>query len=424
MPDFSWRSLLDGAARVEHPALRQPVSLIVDDPAPAYNPAHFHSGFRRGPLRIPPTLIDQFADLIEATGIRGKFSVIPNPFGLGRVDREVQGVDAAELGHFLDVVRARIAPRMDITPEVLTHWNALDLGTGRLLPLWEHVWSRQQTRHSLTPYLSLALEILNNVDLPCGGMTSPWDFGDGVEDDYAEALLDAQRAVNGRGLTWYFLHSDAAAPHVPPRLALFRPEAGEAVVSIVTCDSVDFGQALWWGDDPQPDLLLSADGHGRLAEVIRAGGPAVWHTHWQTIFGHGTPRGLDGVRAIAERIEAHFGDRIGWIGCDALVRYTAAAAAVSLSPLGEPDSAHDPLDGPSARPPAIARWQTRAPFACRDFTLSLTRREPVREVLIDDVPMQRATSRADLAEGRFLHEQDRLTLCWSLEGTQLIGVEA
>jgi len=45
-------------------------------------------------------------------------------------------------------------------------------------------------------------------------------------------------------------------------------------------------------------------------------------------------------------------------------------------------------------------------------------------VLIDDVPMQRATSRADLAEGRFLHEQDRLTLCWSLEGTQLIGVEA
>ena len=424
MPDFSWRSLLDGAARVEHPALRQPVSLIVDDPAPAYNPAHFHSGFRRGPLRIPPTLIDRFAHLIEATGIRGKFSVIPNPFGLGRVDRAVQGVDAAELGHFLDVVRARIAPRMDITPEVLTHWNALDLGTGRLLPLWEHVWSRQQTRHSLTPYLSLALEILNNVDLPCGGMTSPWDFGDGVEDDYAEALLDAQRAVNGRGLTWYFLHSDAVAPHVPPRLALFRPEAGEAVVSIVTCDSVDFGQALWWGDDPQQDLLLSADGRGRLGEVIRAGGPAVWHTHWQTIFGHGTPRGLDGVRAIAERIEAHFGDRIGWIGCDALARYTAAAAAVSLSPLGEPDSAHDPLDGPSARPPAIARWQTRAPFACRDFTLSLIHREPVREVRIDDAPLQRATSRADLAEGRFLHEQDLLTLCWSLEGTQRISIDA
>ena len=424
MPDFNWRSLLDGAAQVEHPALRQPVSLIVDDPAPGYNPAHFHSGFRRGPLRIPPTLIDQFADLIEATGIRGKFSVIPNPFGLGRVDREVQGIDAVELGHFLDVVRARIAPRMDITPEVLTHWNALDLGTGRLLPLWEHVWSRQQTRQSLAPYISLALEILNNVDLPCRGMTSPWDFGDGVEDHYADALLDAQRAINGQGLTWYFLHSDGVALHVPPRLALFRPEAAEAVISIVTCDSVDFGQALWWGDDPQPDLLLSADGHGRLAEVIRAGGPAVWHTHWQTIFGHGTPRGLDAIRAVAERMEAHFGDRIGWIGCDALARYTATAAAVSLSPLGKPDGTSEATGDMPGSQPASARWQTNAPFACRNFTLSLAHPRPVRGVRIDDVPLQRAASRASLAEGRYLHEQDRLVLCWSLEGTQRISIDA
>ena len=424
MSDFMWRSLLDGAARVEHPALRQPVSLIVDDPAPGYNPAHFHSGFRRGPLRIPPTLIDQFADLIEATGIRGKFSVIPNPFGLGQVDREVQGVDAAELDHFLRVVRTRIAPRMDITPEVLTHWNALDLATGRLLPLWEHVWSRQQTRESLIPYLSLALEILNNVDLPCAGMTSPWDFGDRVEDGYAAALLDAQRVVNGHSFTWYFLHSDGVARHVPPRLALFRPESAEAVVSIVTCDSVDFGQALWWGDDPQPDLLLSPDGQGRLGEVIRAGGPAVWHTHWQTIFGHGTPRGLDAIRAITERIGKHFGEQVGWIGCDALARYTAAAAAVSLSPIGRPANVPDPRGGLLGGPDSLDRLQTIAPFPCRDFTLSLEHRGPVSAVRIDDVPLQRAASRASLAEDCYLHEQDRLTICWPLQGTQRISVEA
>ena len=189
---FCWRSLPNGNARVEHPALRQPVSLIVDDPVPAYNPAHFHSGFRLGPLRIPPTLIDRFADLVEETGIRGKFSVIPYPFGLGRVDREVQGVSGAELRHFLDVVRERIAPNLDITPEVLTHWNALDLQTGRLLPYWEHVWSHDQTHDSLVPYLSLALEILNAVDLPCSGMTSPWNFGEAIEGVYAEALLSAQ----------------------------------------------------------------------------------------------------------------------------------------------------------------------------------------------------------------------------------------
>jgi len=133
-PSFHWRTLLDGAARVEHPALRQPICLVVDDPMPGYNPAHFHSGFRLGPLRIPPDLIDRFADLVETTGIRGKFSVVPYPFGLGRVDQEVEGVSPLDLRHFLDVVRERLAPYLDISPEVLTHWNALDLGTGRLLP--------------------------------------------------------------------------------------------------------------------------------------------------------------------------------------------------------------------------------------------------------------------------------------------------
>ncbi len=40
-------------------------------------------------MQVPRTLIDAFADLVEATGICGKFSVIPNPFGLGRIDRSV-----------------------------------------------------------------------------------------------------------------------------------------------------------------------------------------------------------------------------------------------------------------------------------------------------------------------------------------------
>jgi hypothetical protein len=135
------------------------VSLIIDDPTPGYNPAYFHSGFLNGPMHVPPSLIDDVADMIEATGIRGKFSVIPMPFGLGRIDGQVEGVAPADVRHFLDVVRTRIAPYLDVTPEALTHWNAVDLATGSLLPLWEHVWSRQQTRETLHPYLSLALKL-------------------------------------------------------------------------------------------------------------------------------------------------------------------------------------------------------------------------------------------------------------------------
>src|SRR5579871_3585392 len=116
---FVWRDFPALDVRVEHPLLRQPVSLIVDDPTPGYNPGYFHSGFRFGPLYTERVLADRFADLIERTSMRGKFSVVPYPFGLGRVDRAVDGVSEADRLYFLDVVRERIAPFLDITPEAL-----------------------------------------------------------------------------------------------------------------------------------------------------------------------------------------------------------------------------------------------------------------------------------------------------------------
>src|SRR5579872_2744395 len=106
--DFYWCVLPTYDTRVEHPLLRQPISLIVDDPTPGYNPAYFHSGFRSGPMHTPRELVDRFADLVETTRIRGKFSVIPYPFGLGRVDRAVRGVSDADRRYFLDVTRERI----------------------------------------------------------------------------------------------------------------------------------------------------------------------------------------------------------------------------------------------------------------------------------------------------------------------------
>ncbi len=413
---FCWRAFPEYSARVEHPALRQPLTLIVDDPTPGYNPAYFHSGFRNGPMYVPPTLIDEFADLVEATGIRGKFSVIPMPFGLGRVDGEIEGVSRDDLRHFLDVVRVRIAPMLDITPEVLTHWNAVDLPSGRLLSLWEHVWSRRQTRQTLHPYLSLALEILNAVDLPCSGMTSPWDFGDGVEQEYAEAILSAQRAVNGRTLTWYFLQMDGQSIHLPPRLTVFRPESGEAVVSIVTCDTYDFGRGVWWGDEPDPDMLISASGDsGRLAQVLAAGGPAAFHTHWQTMFSQGSRSGLRALGEVAARVRNHFGDRVVWTCALDLATYAAAAAAAQITPDG--DGTEHSEDGDAL----LLRLAT--PFPCRQFTISLQTTRPVRAVWVDRRPLARAGSARDLDEGSYLIDGDRLYLCWSLQDGQRLRID-
>jgi hypothetical protein len=406
---FHWRTLPECDVRVEHPLLRQPISLIIDDPAPDYNPAYFHLGFRHGPMHTGRALVDRFADLVESTGARGKFSVIPYPFGLGRVDRAVQGVSQADLTYFLDVVRARIAPRMDITPEALTHWNALDLATGQLLPLWEHVWSREQNRQSLLPHMVLGLEILDNVGLPCTGFTSPWNYGDGVEEEMAEAILAAQQARHGRSLTWYFLHSRTDA-HVPPRLTILRPERAEAVVSIEACDPHDFGVRLWTGGEADLDMLISADGQsGRLAEVVRAGGPAVLHTHWQTMFAQGSLRGLPALAEVIRRLGEHFGERLLWTGCDDLAHYAAAAASLQV------ERREDEREGRTFR--------LISPFSASHFTISLGGAGAVRDVrTADGEPLTRVQSSAGLREGTYHLEDGRLYVCLALSGNQLLEV--
>ncbi len=403
---FTWRDLPAVGARVEHPRLRQPISFIIDDPMPGYNPAYFHSGFRNGPERIPASMVDDFADLLERTGMRGKFSIVPHPFGFGRVDREVRGVSDADRRYFLDVVRTRVAPFLDITPEALTHWNALDLKTGQLLPYWEHVWSRSQTTETLIPYLALGLEILNNVNIPCSGHTSPWDFGDGVEDQYAAAILEAQRQVNGRTLTWYFLQLHGTALFVPPQLSVFNPAAAEAVVSVIVCDSHDFGAGLWRGAPPDLDMLISEDGQsGRLVETLRGGGSTAFHSHWQTMFSQGSYAGMKALEVIVRRLEEHFGKTIAWIGCEDLARYTAATAAVRVAA-----EADDQL-------------QLSTPFACAQFTLSIALQSPVRAVHIDGQPLARAASRDAFQENTYLVEGDRLYTCWPLAGEQTLRFE-
>src|SRR5947209_13984356 len=92
---FSWahHSSHDGRLdiRIENPGLRRPVSFIVDDPAPLRNPMFFHRGFRGDKEVVPNAFVSAFADVVERWGIRGKFSVVPYPFGLGRIDRGLDG---------------------------------------------------------------------------------------------------------------------------------------------------------------------------------------------------------------------------------------------------------------------------------------------------------------------------------------------
>ena len=100
-----------------------PIALLVDDGAPV-NPMFFHDPPYDHELLMPNSLLRDFADLCDEYGVRGKFSVLPMPCCLGGIDGQLNHVPPRHLSEFLRLVRKRIAPRFDITPEILTHLAA------------------------------------------------------------------------------------------------------------------------------------------------------------------------------------------------------------------------------------------------------------------------------------------------------------
>ncbi len=397
--------------RVENPELRLPVTFLLDDPAPLRNPMFYQRAMRDYVEEVPNSFVTAFAEVVERTGMRGKFSLLPYPIGLGRIDQGLTGVSSAELEEFLTIVRERITPHFDISPEMLTHWNALDLPTGRLLPYWEHDWSRHQNRAVFIPYISLALEILNNVDLPANGVTSPWDFGHGVEDEYVPAILAAQQAVNGFGLTWYMLDWDGTSRSVPPRVMHLDAEAGTAVVSIVSGDGFDFA---WQTQDGAPalvDRLITADGtNGRLVDLARAGSPVAFLSHWQSLFSNGSGAGLLALEEVANRVAGHIGTSMRWTTASEVARIAASAAATTILPV------------PSAEA-AVQRVSVTAPFSCPSFTVSVAglsmEANDVRVVTIQGDQMTRQESNGDrrvtLSSGCWTARDGRIYICWDLQ---------
>lgn len=310
-----------------------PITLLVDDGAPVNLKAlmdlpHPH------PLLIPNDLVRDFAGLCEAYGVRGKFSVLPMPNCLGGIDGRLNGVPPRHLARFLSIVRKRIAPRFDITPEILTHLAAYRL-EGGFHHLYEDEWVARASEAEMTEYFCLALEILDHVGLPANGMTSPWSTGSRNEPAYARAIGAAQWRVHRRRVTWYFLHVGATGEVPRPTISLRNAKNGQTVVSIpATTDD-----AFWNTQRPMStsgraaravacagvDSLLSADGRcGRIPEVIRAQAPVAILTHWQSMFSDGTGVGLWGLERLLKRLERVYGARLTWTTCSELARQTAA----------------------------------------------------------------------------------------------------
>jgi hypothetical protein len=362
-----------GLPRLEHPAGRVPISLIIDDPAPYINPLH------RYRLRIDrerysdlapsvrDSFIGDFADFVQSSHVRGKFTVLPYPDGLGPITRGWEGYSKEQLRDWLTTVRDRIMPAFDITPEILTHTLALDIATGRLLEPAEQLWMDVQSEDTLTHYIAYGLEILQDVGLQPHGVTQPVTFL-GDELAYAHAI---RRALDERGLSgvgYYFLWDYPRAAHVEPELMLFDRRVAKALVSIPTGSTDVFWQTqpaeAGRAGLPEPtppfagaDRLLSEDGRsGRLADLVASDSYVIFHSHWQSLYSDGSGAGLTGLAEVVRRVDQALGERVLWMRMDELATYYAAS-----------QSARVWMEQAEAR----STLHLDLPFACPGLTLSL-----------------------------------------------------
>ena len=382
---------------VEFPNLKRPIALIVDDPAPCINPLWYFRHQVDGQPKpaeertIPLDFMEAWCEFIGEAQIKGDFTVLPYPAGLGRIDQGLDGFDRAEVAAWVELARRHVAPQFDIHCEILTHTNALDLSSGSLLPISEHGWTELQDEFVLADYFASAMQILKDSGLPNYGLTQPCTYS-GDESMYARAILAAEKRVNNRKVTHNLLHMDSASRNVPPRITHCDPEAGEAVVSVWAAT----GDYIWGTQEhgterasmtPQQiaDLYLTEDGSGgRLADLMRGTSPIVLITHWQSLYSNGTRLGLQTYKEVVRRIQDLWGDRATWCKISELTeRYLVGRTATIVS----------------AATRDHVSVNVTSPFTSDVLTFSVPMPWPLFEaptLRLDGVPIEGVTRQSDL----------------------------
>jgi len=311
-----------------NPLCRTPLSLIIDDSCPVINLAYHwitqrhawkerhHPGspperWEGDPEKVaslPPTIPASFAarwgEWCGEHGIRGKFSLIPYPAGIGRVDRGFPEFSQGDLEAWLRVAKEIIWPNFDLTPEMLTHTHVVDLKTWEFTEEWEQGAWVDPPVEPLTDYIATAMELLKNVGIPCEGVTSPGAFGKKKEGAYARATLDAALRVNHNPRPFYFLwckDPDEELPDIPIWYA--EKEKGIAIASIVCCTGDWFGG--WTGYDAgNPDLYITGDlKGGRLPQVLEKELPCVLVGHWPGFYFGGEEVGFQVLKEVKRRLD-------------------------------------------------------------------------------------------------------------------------
>ena len=401
-----------------HALDRVPLSLIIDDSTLLVNLNYFFMRDRNlvdgqnrrwedVPLVHPESFTRAFGEWCLAHGVRGKFSVVPCPAALGRIDHGLPMFSPAQQADWLQMCREVIVPAFDITPEMITHTVVVDPATCR--PLESGIWEQYDwatlpadQEELLIDYIATACQILHNVGLTPQGVTSPGGFGGRTLEFYAKVVGPAVRQVTGNPTPYFFQRVTLeGAVEVPVWYP--EPEAGMATGEIIA--SAHDWTGSWTGyGEVNVDRYISADLQGgRLPAVIDAGEPAVLVSHWQGFYGlHNDDwRGFNAFKTVVRRLKERDpqGEYTQWRKCSEITNYACARELAEVSVAGQTIT----LDLPIQVPELTLRLEVAS----------------VRQITVDGRPLPRVDRRAAFKSGTFYEEGGYTLLAFDPQGPQV-----
>ncbi len=409
-------------AAVCNPLLRTPLSLIIDDSCPVINKARYwiqqrhewrlrhepdkpptgwekhYDKLGQMPNTIPAAFVEKWGEWCGEQGIRGKFSMIPFPAGVGRIDRGFEGFPKSELRDWLRVTKDILWRNFDLTPEMLTHTRVVDLKTWQLTEAWEQYEWTDPPEELLTDYIAAAMQLLRNAGITCEGVTSPGSFGIKKESAYARAVLDAALRVNRNPQPFFFLRSSATEPPTVPLWHVDKAN-GRAVASIIPCTNDWFGATGF--DTSNPDLFITEDLRGgRLPAVLEKELPCMLIGHWPCFYVNNGP-GFKVLKEVKRRLDAYDPDRSKtlWMKTSEIGHYWMAR---TLSDIHVEAGAT----------PDTERLRIETKFPTHNFTLSLD--VAAKRVKVGGGESRPARSRRDFHAGTFLVEGGRTFVAFDL----------
>jgi hypothetical protein len=414
---------------VDNPCHRVPVSFIIDDSTCLVNLAHYampqfsetwperkdyQKPWWTWPREIPDSFVRKFGEWCAERGVRGKYSIVPQPACVGWVDRELPGWSWKQLDASLKLVHELMVPDWDIHPEMATHTRVIDTSTGRPYPergpdwMENWNWTTGKSVDQLTDYLSYSLGILKSAGFYCEGVTTPGGFAGRVVPELAQATLRSVREVYNAPIPHYFKFLYTGSQSVAPRVEYAKgleSDAPECVVSVIGCTGDWFGG--WDGDEAgSPDQFITEDlKSGRMVEVIERGEPAIMVCHWPGMYFNGTEHGFDVFKTVVDRIHRRF-DHLKWMKLSEIARYWAAKELTQIIAL------------PSG-------FQLRAPWSCPEFTVRYkTSGEQSPQIMHagQTQMLNHVSSSGNLKSGTWCRQDQELIACFDLpEGETILS---